>query len=218
MALTGKIISFQIGKPQLRVFSGLQLDTAMDKKMVKSSLVTKKEIKGDGIGNRKSHGGPDRVICFYPYEHYAMWEELWGRKLPVPAFGENITVAGMKEKQVYIGDIFKIGECLVQITQGRIPCATISYFNGEPDFLKKVIETSFTGYFARVLEEGTLNNSDSIELVQRMQDRVSVLYGNEVYFHGKDGLEGLDKLLGVTELADVWKSKAEQRRDSLSSM
>jgi MOSC domain-containing protein YiiM len=215
MALAGKIVSFQIGKPQLRLFSGAQFNTAINKQQINSALVTKEEIAGDGIGNRKRHGGPDRVICFYPYEHYKMWEMLWGKRLHIPAFGENVTVSGMNEQQVYIGDIYRIGECLVQITQGRIPCAMISYFNGEPDFLKKVIETSFTGYFARVLQEGILHETDSIELVERVQNEVSVLYGNEIYFHNKDGLEGLEKLLSINELAHVWTTKAALKRDAL---
>ncbi|RFU65395.1 MOSC domain-containing protein [Peribacillus glennii] len=209
------IVSFQIGRPQLQIHSGAQLNTAITKKPVESAMVTKEIIKGDGVGNRKNHGGPDRVICFYAYEHYSMWEEVFGKRLPIPAFGENLTVTGMKEEDVYIGDIFKIGESIVQITQGRIPCATISYFNKEREFLKNILETAFTGYFARVLEEGMVSVRDSIELVERVQDKVSVLYGNQVLFHDKDGLAGLEKLLDIDELAEVWKNKASLKREAL---
>lgn len=215
MGLTGKIVSFQIGKPQLRVFSGARFNTGINKQQVKLAFVAKDEIAGDGIGNKKNHGGPDRVVCFYPYEHYQMWEKQFGKSIPIPAFGENLTVSGMREDQVYIGDIFRIGESLIQITQGRIPCAMISYFNHEPDFLKQVVETSFTGYFARVLEEGIIREDDSIELVRRVQDHVSVFAANEIYFHHKEGLEGLDRLLAIDELAMVWKSKIMRKRAAL---
>ncbi|CAH0347293.1 MOSC domain-containing protein [Bacillus sp. CECT 9360] len=215
MGITGKIVSFQIGRPQLRVFSGAQFNTGINKQKVKTAFVTKAEIEGDGIGNKKHHGGPDRVICFYPYEHYEMWEKRFGKRISIPAFGENLTVSGMKEEQVYIGDIFRIGECITQITQGRIPCAMISHFNNETGFLKEVIETSYTGYFARVLEEGQVREDDSIELVQRVQNHVSVLSANEIYFHNKEGLIGLDRLLTIDELAIVWKSKIMRKRAAL---
>ncbi|PLT35007.1 MOSC domain-containing protein [Bacillus sp. V5-8f] len=211
----GSIVSLQIGRPQLQILSGAQLNTAINKNPVESAVATKENIKGDGVGNRKNHGGPDRVICFYAHEHYPMWETLFAKRLPMPAFGENLTVRGMKEDEVYIGDIFKIGDALVQITQGRIPCATISYFNKEHTLLKKILETAYTGYFARVLEEGRIYSQGSIELMDRVQDKVSVLYGNQVLFHDKDGVEGLRRLLEIDELAEVWKNKASLKLDAL---
>ena len=96
------------------------------------------------------------LIVRYVYTHLSIL--LLGKdiskKTGSTAFGENITATGMLEEQVYIGDIFKIGDTILQVTQGRVPCATISEYNQEKQFLKKVVETTLTGYFFRVLEAG----------------------------------------------------------------
>jgi MOSC domain-containing protein YiiM len=214
VALKGKIVALQAGKPKEERFLGFSYKSAINKEKIRIAEITSEGIKGDGIANTKHHGGPERAICFYPFEHYQMWEQQWGRKMKLPGFGENVTVMGMKEEDVYIGDIYQMGECVIQITQGRIPCATISYFNYEPGFLQKVMETSLTGYFARVIKAGTLKDRDEIILLERVQQQVSVLYGNEIYLHGKDGLDGLEMLLGIPELALDWQRKVAKRKEA----
>ncbi|MBA5845292.1 MOSC domain-containing protein, partial [Escherichia coli] len=69
--------------------------------------------------NLKYHGGPDRTVCIYPYEHYAKWTEMFGEELQVTAFGENLITTNMLESSVQIGDKFQIGETVIQITEAR---------------------------------------------------------------------------------------------------
>ncbi|WP_285766002.1 MOSC domain-containing protein [Peribacillus sp. SI8-4] len=206
-----KLVSLQVGKPKQESFANVNLFSAMDKRSVNALSVTKSGIVGDGVGDERFHGGPDRVICFYPYEHYALWNEKFSKKLDIPAFGENVTVAGMIEDATYIGDIYQIGEAIVQINQGRIPCSTISHFNREPGFLKLVMKTGFTGYFARVIKEGVMNKEDEILLLERQQEKISVQYATEVILHGRDGVEGARALLALDSLAEDWKKRAAKR-------
>ena len=104
------------------------------------------------------------------------------KRYPFFAFGENLTVTNMLEADVCIGDIYKIGDAVIQITQGRIPCSTIDRYTEANTLLKRLIETGYTGFLARVLEEGTICADSTIELVEKHPARISVLYCNEVYF------------------------------------
>ena len=197
----------QIGLPKTEVYSNVNIKTAMAKKKTDQIAVNSAGIAGDGVGNLKYHGGTDRAICFYPFEHYALWNERFGRQLEMPAFGENLTVSGMTESQTFIGDIYRIGKTVVQITQGRIPCSTISHFNREPGLLKAVMETSFTGYFARVIQEGKIRMGDGIELLERVQDQVTVQYATDVILKRRDGEAGAQALLAIVPLAEDWRKR-----------
>lgn len=207
----GKIKSLHAGRPKQENFSNIDIFSAMDKQAQDNVKVTRSGIIGDGVGNVKFHGGPDRALCFYPFEHYSLWNEKFSKKLDIPAFGENLTIAGMTEVSTYIGDIYQIGEVIVQINQGRIPCSTISHFNQEPKFLELVLKTSFTGYFAKVLQEGTINKQNEIVLIDRLQEKISVHYAAEVILHKRDGLEGANALLKLDSLAEDWKQRILKR-------
>ena len=121
-----KIIRLNIGKPKISTYKSKEFLTGIGKKSISEALLLKDQFVGDGVANPAFHGGPDRAVCFYPYEHYKQWEEEFNKILSIPAFGENLTVSGMLEKDICIGDIFQIGDTIVQITQGRVPCSTIS--------------------------------------------------------------------------------------------
>lgn len=203
-----KIISLNVGKPETLIFDGKEEQTGIGKKPVKELQLTKSIIKGDGVAATEFHGGEERVVCLYPFEHYAKWEKEYSMKLDIPAFGENLTATDMLEKDIFIGDIFSVGSAVIQVTQGRIPCAKISKFNGV-NLLSRVVETGFTGYFFRVLEEGIIHEDSNIKLVERTQEKVSILHANKVMFHDRSNAKAIEEILQVKELASVWKNKLE---------
>ena len=200
-----QMISHHIGKTKNYTYQQKEYRSAIGKQPVPKLELTTEKIIGDEITDTKHHGGADRALCFYPYEHYAMWKKEFNREISIPAFGENITVAGMLEKDVCIGDIYEIGHAVVQISQGRIPCATISKYNKEDLFLKKVIDSCFTGYFARVLKEGTITLDSQIVLKERHPLEVDVLFANQVFFHRSHERRALERVLAVKELAPVMR-------------
>lgn len=166
---------------------------------------------GDDVAHHEFHGGVDRAVCMYPFEHYAYWGKKFQKSIKMPAFGENITATGMTEKEVCIGDIFQVGGSVIQITQGRIPCSTISKFNGEEQFLKQVFETGWTGYFFRVLEEGTITADSEITLVEKHPKNISVLFANQTLFHHQEDKNAIEAILAVDELAEAWRIKLKER-------
>lgn len=201
-----KIISLAIGKPKDYIWNGIREQSGIGKENVEKTIVKKSGIEGNDVANKDYHGGVDRAVCLYPYEHYSNWEAIFKTKLPLPALGENLTVAGMTEEDVCIGDIYKIGDTVIQITQGRIPCSTISKFNQKDQFLNKVFDTGLTGYFSRVLEEGMIYLSSKIELVEKHPKGISVLFATQTLLHHHDR-NAIEKILAVEELADDWRKR-----------
>lgn len=209
------IISLSIGQPQILKRPEIQMSSGICKDPVSEAVLTKERFMGDDVADHEHHGGLDRAVCFYPYEHYEKWEKEFNIKLPPSALGENLTVTGMLEEEVCIGDIYHIGDAVVQITQGRIPCSTISIRNGVNIFLKRIVETCFTGFLARVLEEGTIRSDSKITLIERHPEQVSVLFANRTILHDQKNLEAIRRILSVKELAAVWREKLEKYEQQL---
>ncbi len=202
-----KIINLAVGKPKEYNWNSKTELSAIGKSFVQAVELKKSGFVGDDVANHKFHGGPDRAVCLYPFEHYSYWEEVFQKKLILPAFGENITATGMLEEQVCIGDIFKIGDTILQVTQGRVPCATISKYNQEKQLLKKVVETTLTGYFFRVLEEGTIMCDSEIYLVDKDSQEISVSFATQILFHQQQDKTSIEKILTVDALAEDWRNR-----------
>ncbi|WP_186370651.1 MOSC domain-containing protein [Shouchella miscanthi] len=211
-----RIHALSTGLPKEMKKSGMKRSvvTGIEKERVDEVYLTKDGFKGDDVADKRNHGGPDRAVCFYPLEHYKKWQEELGRVLPNAAFGENLTVTNMLEESVYIGNIYRIGRALVQITQGRIPCSTIDQYTEADTLLKRTIETGFTGYLGRVLEEGTISSQSTIELIEEHPKKMSVLACNQVYFANEDWGE-MEEVASVEPLAEDWKRRLAKRIDRL---
>lgn len=211
--------NFSIGLPKKMKYGKDQvIDTGICKQTTEEAFLTKEGFIGDGVADLRYHGGPDRAVCVYPYEHYSLWETEFNQSFPSSTFGENVTVTNMLEKDVYIGDIFRIGEAVIQITQGRIPCSTITKRTNHPSLLKRMVQTGFTGYLCRVLEEGIVRKDSNITLLESHPKRVSILYANEIYFHDSKNVEGIKKVLGVQEMANEWQELLVNRLNELTSL
>ncbi|TWT26440.1 MOSC domain-containing protein [Planomicrobium sp. CPCC 101110] len=211
-----EIRNLAVGLPELMKYGeGKEMKTAIRKKPVERVFLSKEKFQGDDVADLKHHGGPDRAVCIYPYEHYALWEKEFGKPLPASAFGENVTAANMLEETVFIGDIYRLGEAVIQVNQGRVPCSTIDRNLDMTPLLKAMVKTGFTGYMCRVLEEGYVSADSSLELLEQHPQKVSVLYTNQVFFHEPKNIEGIKRILAVPELADEWRDKFEMRLSNL---
>lgn len=147
--------------------------------------VTREGLVGDEQGDRRAHGGPDKAVHHYALEHYPSWRsELGG--LPVldrpGAFGENLSTRGFTEADVCIGDRLRIGTTVLEISQSRQPCWKLNDRFGRRDMARRVQDTGRTGWYYRVVEEGTLQAGDGVWLVSRphpdwsLQRLIAALY------------------------------------------
>ncbi|RXT06253.1 MOSC domain-containing protein [Ammoniphilus sp. CFH 90114] len=211
-----QIVYTGVGMPRKMVFNGNEMNTGICKDEVEQIIVNDESCEGDGVANTNFHGGPDRVVCVYPYEHYGKWEKEFQTSLPPCAFGENLTIKGLTESEACIGDIYQVGEAVLQITQGRIPCQTISKRTGIQPILQRIVETGFTGYFFRVLQSGIIRKDSTVSLIQRHPLQVTVLFANQILFHDKKNESAIRQILEVDELASVWRDKLSKQLESIS--
>lgn len=127
-------------------------------------------LENDEQGDRRVHGGPDKAVHLYPQEHYARWRNELGPHplLEQPgAFGENLALRGIVEPGICLGDRFRVGTALLEVSQGRQPCWKLSDRFGVPTLAARVQETRRAGWYCRVLEAGYITAGDTLELMER---------------------------------------------------
>ena len=165
---------------------------------------------GDEQGNLKHHGGTEKAVCCYPAEHYDAWraERL---QLPDGAFFENLTIRGATEDRVFLGDVYRVGSAVVQVTQPRTPCATISKKWSDPDLPKLMMSTNRCGYYLRVLHEGDVAVGDRFELVSRPPDAVSCAFVSRVMNVERGNLAAMHELLEAPEFPERWRKQLLRR-------
>ncbi len=206
-----KIISLNVGKPQTQTYRGKEVLTAGLKMPVASAMLRLTNFDGDEQADLKNHGGPDKAVCVYSFDHYSFWEATLGGKLEPGAFSENLTIAGLHESEVCLGDTFRVGGALVQISQPRQPCSKLAGKHGSKDLPDIVHETRFSGFYLRVLEEGVVTTGDPFELVSRHPAGVTVEFANQVMYRQRDGIESLQRVLAVAELSAAWRESLSKR-------
>lgn len=152
-----------------------------------------------------NHGGEDKAVCVYPFEHYAYFSSEVGLSLSYGAFGENLTLLGLTEEKVCIGDEFQIGEAVVQVSQPRQPCFKLAHRHDTKDLPLRFQETGYTGFYFRVLSEGVVSKEDSVQFLRRHQDEITISYINEVQYKDKSNKEKVKKILSVPFLSESYQ-------------
>lgn len=202
-----KIISINIGMPILIDFKGKQIQTGINKQPIFAPVyLSTLNFEGDGQADLVHHGGKDKAVCVYPFDHYRYWEETLDRELDYGAFGENITLTGLCEADVAIGDIFQLGEAIVQVSQPRQPCFKLAARYDRKNLPIRIEETGFTGYYFRVLKEGWVSHTSTIKVVKRHPKRMTVQYANTIMHHDKNNVEAIKEILAVDELSTSWRT------------
>lgn len=133
-------------------------------------------VEGDAVVNRTHHGGPDQAVYAFAREDYAHWEAELGRSLRAGSFGENLTTIGVDVQGARIGERWRVGDCLVEVTGVRIPCSVFAAFVDEPDWVRRFTEHGVPGAYLRVIEPGTVRAGDPIDLVHVPDGDLTVGY------------------------------------------
>ena len=168
-------------------------------------------LDGDGQGDLTVHGGVDKAVYAYPHEHYGHWRrELQLDNLTYGQFGENLTVEGMLEDCVHIGDIFRIGSALVEVSQPRVPCFKLGLKMGMPTFPKQFLASERSGFYLRVLETGEVGAGDAIERVKVGQKRLTVKAVHHLLYFDSGNLERIHEVLSIPALAVSWRESFEK--------
>ena len=169
-------------------------------------------FRGDEQADRAHHGGVDKAVCVYSQEHYPDWRrELAMPELPYGAFGENITVNGLTEERVFIGDVFSLGEAVVQVSQPRQPCWKLARRWQVKDLPARAEQSGRTGFYFRVLQHGWVAPGAEMRLIEHREERWSVAAANQVMHHAKDDVEAARTLSECRALSASWKDQLWQR-------
>lgn len=161
------ILSLFKGKPK-PMEANPKIISSINRDSVDSLSVYLDHIEGDEVSNKQHHGGLNRVVHYYPSEHYAFWKTIYPEIKCAPGeMGENISSTGLDEKNVCIGDVYKIGEVELIVTEPRKPCGVINVQFQLKGMARRVQNESKTGWFFRVLKAGTIRLGDEIELLSR---------------------------------------------------
>lgn len=172
-------------------------------------------LEGNQVADMLHHGGRDKAVHLYPIEHYAFWREKYPEVdvLNQPgAFGENFSCSGMTEDELCLGDIFRVGDALIQCSHARSPCWKLNHRLGKPDVLKTVIKTTKSGSYFRVLKSGMVRAGDAIEQTEQPFPKwpLNKVFGLIIGGGHKGNELELDYLSKVSALADSWRERAKQ--------
>lgn len=189
--------------------------SGIDKHPVAARILLGREgLTGDVQGDRKHHGGPDKALHHYAFEHYAYWIETIGERqvLRRPgAFGENLSTHGMTEDNTAIGDIFRLGQAVIQVSQGRQPCWKLNARFDVPDMATQVQKTGFTGWYYRVIEEGFVEAGDQLLLEDRVSPDWTIRRTWRVLYVDTMNLDDLAGMAALAHLPQSWRGYAQRR-------
>ena len=200
-------VSVNVGLPKEVAWKGRTVMTGIFKEPVEGRVaVGRLNIEGDRQADLTVHGGPEMAIYAYPAEYYHFWREQFPEMdLPWGMFGENLTVEGLLDETVHIGDHFRVGSAHVVVTQPRVPCYKLGLKFGRDDILKRFLQSGPTGFYFAVLKEGEVAAGDRITLLQRDEHQVKVADITRLYREDKYNLDLLRKVIAVEVLAEVWR-------------
>jgi MOSC domain-containing protein YiiM len=171
-----KILSINVSEPQKVVFNGKELITSIYKKPVSNKVaVSSQGIEGDRQADLTVHGGYDKAVYAYSYAHYQIWsEKLNSNFTEYGLVGENLTIDDFNEGDINIGDQFKINECLLQVSQPRIPCYKIGIKLNSRDFPRMFSQSGLLGSYLRVIHDGEITPGDEIQKVHAEDNSMSI--------------------------------------------
>jgi MOSC domain-containing protein YiiM len=198
-----RIVSLNIGTPKTIEGNGGHAVSAIVKEPVSGRLrVRGVNIDGDDQADRNAHGGPVRAIYAYAAEDYAWWEAELGRRMAPGTFGENLTTLGLDVNEARVGEQWRIGSALLQVTIPRVPCFKLAMRMNDKAFVKTFAAALRPGPYFTIIEEGDFAQGDTIEIVHRPANDLSVREVFRIYLFDRGHLEDLL----VPELPDTWRT------------
>lgn len=178
-------------------------------------------LDGDTQADRRVHGGPDKALHQYPLGHYMRLAEAFpaAKEALLPgSIGENLSVAGWDESTMCIGDIFRLGDARIQVCQPRSPCWKIDRRYGTDGMTGLIAEEGITGWYFRILEEGSVEPGCVFELIDRLAPKTSIEFLLKTWRDHRPNPICLDGLSRTPGLVESWRKKLAERAARLKSL
>jgi ferredoxin-NADP reductase/MOSC domain-containing protein YiiM/ferredoxin len=204
----GRLLSVNVGLPRDVAWRGETVHTAIWKQPVQGRTVVRRlNVEGDGQGDLAGHGGEHRAVMVYQMDAYRYWEAQLGRNdFSFGQFGENFTVDGLADDEVCIGDRYRIGSALFEVTQPRVTCYRVGIRMAEPAMAAQLVSNHRPGFYFRVLEEGEVGAGDEIVKVGDGPERITVADIDALLYLPNPSREQLERSLRVPALSQGWKT------------
>ena len=208
-----KILSINTSPPKKINFKNKIVNTSIFKEPKNDELsVTKNGLEGDRQADLLAHGGIDKAIYAYSYKHYEYWGNFLRKDFSEEygLVGENLTIDDFDEKNIFIGDEFRISKAIFKVTQPRIPCYKISIKMNEKNFMKYFIEHNYLGIYMKVINDGIIKKGDEIELTYREPNSMTV-YDISMLLFADNNVEKNEKAASLACLTDEIKQRFNER-------
>lgn len=219
-ALAATVVSVNVGEPRIVHWRGREVRTGIFKRPVAGPVAVRREnLRGDGQADLVFHGGALKAVYAYPSEHYAFWREQLGR-LPDGwgVFGENLTIAGLLEDEVCVGDVLGAGSAVLRVTEPRYPCFKLGLRLGNDTMVDRFVHADRPGFYLAVEQEGELHAGDAAAVVAQHPARLSVTELMRLRaLSGPQDVEALRAAVTVDALTEEWREHLERRLYALTS-
>ena len=187
-----------------------QVTTAIWKRPVNGPVAVRGiNVDGDDHGDRAAHGGPDRAVYAYAQEDLDWWATQDAGDVGPGAMGENVTTSGIDVTGALVGEQWRVGTALLEVTSPRIPCFKLSLRQGRSRFQQRFAAANRPGAYLRIVEPGVVGAGDDIDVVHRPDHDVTVRLIADVYHHDHAGAA---RLLAAQTLTDEWRGWVERQR------
>ncbi len=207
-----KLLSVNVAQPKEVSYNGERIRTGIFKKPVSGGTMMRRlNLDGDGQGDLSVHGGIHKAVYAYPMEHYDYWKRELGRDdLTYGQFGENLTVEGLLEEAVHIGDVFRVGEAVIEVSQPRVPCFKLGIKMGIPEIVKPFLANGRVGFYVRVLEEGEVRAGNTIERTKIGDGEMTVKEIVHLRHFDNANTVGIEKAINLPALSPSWRNSFEE--------
>jgi MOSC domain-containing protein YiiM len=208
------LLSVNVGRPRLVARGGRTEPTAIWKQPVEGRVRARGvNLEGDEQADRSVHGGPDKAVYSYAREDYERWEGELGRELAPGSFGENLTTLGIDVSGAVIGERWRAGTVLLEVSQPRTPCWKLGVRMDDPRFIKRFAQAGRPGAYLRIVEEGELGAGDAVEVTSRPAHGVTVAEVAHAFLRDHSRAARLLEAPELTESWREWAAEATQRSE-----
>jgi MOSC domain-containing protein YiiM len=224
--MDNKVISLQVGK--VKSYGDKNSKEFIDKYWQSASFkeplcgevwAGKLGLSGDEVADTLHHGGADKAIFANSYENYEKWADfLHVNTIPYGALAENLTITGLHESSVFLGDIHKIGSAVLQVTQPRKPCWKISKRWNNKNFTHEIYTSGLTGWYYRVIEEGFIKAGDRVTILSQEKVKISILDANMAFSNPIEHKNILEKIVHISSIAPSYKESILKRLEGAFSL
>ena len=209
-----KLVSLNITLPEKISLNGggRKVITGFFKKPINEKIfLDELGFRGDGVGDSRFHGGKDLAVCAYFVDHFPHWKIELDREIKPGAFAENLSLAGINETQMNIGDIYRLGEAEIEVSQPRQPCHKLNKVFDLQAMACKVQTTGYTGCYFRVKKTGWVKPGSAFEKIKEGLGKISIEMVNVLMFKEKKNLDLLRKVASLQALSIKLREKFQKR-------